>query len=105
MTSTFEMPEYTLWKVIFTAIGAAVFWGKWGRSKLRAYILSEFVAVLPLTAKWRAAVELLIFLALGSVVGIGFANPGNVTQALTAGFGWTGIFTKLPPPQGKRGRS
>jgi len=93
---TFEMPAFTFWKLVFTAIGAAVFWAKWGRSRLRAYVLSDFVALLPLSRRGRAAVELLIFLALGSIVGIGVANPLNVTQAITAGFGWTGIVTKLP---------
>ncbi len=89
----FEVPSFTFWNVVFTAVGAAVFWGKWGRTRLRAYLLSDLVNLLNIDDEWRSAIEFLIFLTLGCLVGIGVVRPTTPTQALTAGFGWTGFFT------------
>jgi hypothetical protein len=89
----FQVPSFTFWNVAFTAVGVAVFWGKWGRTKLQAYILSDLLNLVPVDDKWRSAIEFLIFLTLGCLVGIGIVQPTTPTQALTAGFGWTGFFT------------
>jgi hypothetical protein len=88
----FQIPSFTFWNVTFTAIGAAVYWGKWGRTKLKAYVLSDIVNLMPLDERWRSAIEFSIFLVIGSIVGIAIVQPTNATQALTAGFGWTGLF-------------
>jgi hypothetical protein len=88
----FQTPSFAFWNVAFTAIGAAVYWGKWGRTKLKAYVLSDLVNLIPVEEKWRFAIEFAIFLIIGSVVGIAVVQPTNATQALTAGFGWTGLF-------------
>jgi hypothetical protein len=89
----FQIPSFTFWNIVFTAIGVAVFWGKWGRTKLKAYVLSDLVNLIPVDENWRAAIEFLIFLVLGCLVGIGVAQPTTPTQALSAGLGWTGFFT------------
>jgi len=89
----FQIPSFTFWNVAFTGVGVAVFWGKWGRTKLRAYLLSDLLNLVPVDEKWRAAIEFLVFLTLGCLVGIGIVQPTTPTQALTAGFGWTGFFT------------
>lgn len=86
------MPSFGFWNIVFTAIGAAVFWGKWGRTKLQAYVLSDVLNLLPLETKARSAIEFFIFLILGCLVSIAVVQPHNPTQALTAGFGWTGLF-------------
>jgi hypothetical protein len=90
----FVSPSFTLWNIIYTAIGVAVFWGTWGRSRLQAYVLSDLVTLLGLGPRARAVTEFVIFLVVGCLVGIGVTNPSNPTQALTAGFGWTGFFAK-----------
>ena len=88
----FQVPHFGFWNVVFTAIGAAVYWGKWGRTKLKAYVLSDLIALVPLSPKWRSALEFIIFLTVGCLVGIAVAQPTSPVQALTAGFGWTGLF-------------
>ena len=89
----FVNPEFTTGNILYTAIGAAVFWGKWGRSELRAYYLSDLVAAFNLPRKTRAALEMVIFISLGVVVGIGLTEPTTPAQALVAGLAWTGVFT------------
>ncbi len=79
--------------VIFTAIGAAVLWSKWGRKQLEPYLLPHLVSAFVSNEKTRVVVEFLMFIALGCVVGIGVCTPDNPRQALAAGFGWTGFFT------------
>lgn len=92
----FQSPQFTFWNVMFTAVGAAVFWGKWGRLSLRAFVLSDILNLFPLKGSHRAAIEFVIFMGLGCLVGIGVAQPHNAVQALTAGFGWTGFFSTRP---------
>ncbi len=96
---TFQIPTFTFWNITFTAIGVAIFWGKWGRTKLKAYILSDMVNLFPMSDKWRAAVEFIIFVTLGCLVGIAVAQPTTAAQALTAGLGWTG-FVSRPASRG-----
>jgi hypothetical protein len=90
----FQLPHFGFWNVVFTAIGAAVFWGKWGRTKLKAYVLSDLIALLPVGKKLQCAIEFGVFLILGCLVGIAVVQPTTPTQALTAGFGWTGLFAR-----------
>ena len=92
----FNNPHFTVWNIVYTAIGAAVFWGVWGRTKLKPYILSDVIELLP-WKKYHPLLEFLMFLIIGCVVGIGFADPTNPRQALTAGFGWTGAIARRKP--------
>jgi hypothetical protein len=92
-TNGFEMPNFTLAKVAFTAIGATVYWGLSGRTKLRPFLLPDILKHLP----WKQAhpiLEFLLFLMMGCLVGIGFTDPSNPRQAITAGMGWTGVFVR-----------
>jgi hypothetical protein len=73
-------------KVVYTAIGASVYWGLWGRTKLRPYVLPDLLKFLPLK-RFHPLIEFLVFVAFGCLVGIGFTNPSNPQQALTAGMG------------------
>jgi len=88
----FENPSFTPWGILYTAIGVVVFWGKWGRTELKTYGLSRFVRMF-CKGKPATCIEFLIFVMLGCLVGIGVTSPQNPQQAITAGFGWTGIFT------------
>lgn len=92
----FQAPSFTFWNVVFTSLGAMVFWSKFGRGRLKAYLLSDLLNLIPWQDHWRAAVEFLIFVTLGCVVGIGVVQPSNATQALAAGLGRTGFFTHRP---------
>ena len=90
----FEGPTFTFWNVVYTAIGAMIFWAKWGRTRLKVYALSNIVRLLPIPRIWRNAIEFLVFIFLGCLVGIGLVKPENVAQALTAGLGWTGLLSQ-----------
>lgn len=89
----FEIPPFTFSNVLYTAIGAAIFWTKWGRTKLRAFALSDIIELFyEKDSKRAVALEFIIFIALGCIVGIGLTEPGNARQAFAAGMGWTGLF-------------
>ena len=90
----FHAPVFSLWTIVYTSIGAAIFWGKWGKAKLKAYVLSDLVNLLPCNQKWRGIIEFVIFVALGCLVGVAVVQPTNAAQALTAGLGWTGLVSK-----------
>jgi hypothetical protein len=99
------IPEagFTLANVVYTAIGASVFWAKAGRTGLRPYLLPELVRACGVKGKSRTLVEFLLFVITGCVVGIGVVSPVNATQALTAGFAWTSFFTY--PERGTQGKA
>jgi hypothetical protein len=90
----FQAPAFSFWNIAFTAIGASIFWGKWGRTRLRPYVLSDLIGFLTTNERWRGFLEFAVFLILGCIVGIGVVQPSTATQALTAGFGWTGLFAR-----------
>ena len=91
----FEVPHFTVWTTIYTAIGAAVFWGRAGRTKLKVYYLSYLFDMLRFPdGPLRQVVEFMIFIICGCLIGIGIAKPNTVAQALTAGFAWTSFVAK-----------
>jgi hypothetical protein len=85
---------FTVENILFTAVGSAVYWGLNGRTKLQAFILREVVEWLGFSGATKAVTEFFIFLLLGCLVGIGATQPSSVMQAITAGFGWTGLFAR-----------
>jgi hypothetical protein len=87
----FENPSFHLWSVIYTALGATLFWSKWGREKLKAYFLSELIEMFVKSDRARMVIELIVFVSLGCLVGIGIVRPQNIPQAFSAGLGWTGL--------------
>lgn len=87
----FENPSFHLWSVIYAALGATLFWSKWGRERLRAYYLSELVEILVKDERARIAIELVLFVTIGCLVAVGIVRPQNIPQAFTAGLGWTGL--------------
>jgi len=94
----FEGPVFTLWGVIYTAAGAAIYWNWLGRDKLEAFSLSRTWSLLPINSVLRSILEFLIFIILGVLIGIGFTNPKNPRQAITAGFAWTSVFGAVKKP-------
>jgi hypothetical protein len=81
----------------FASIGAGLFYMQWGRSNLRAFQLSDFLDTFNLEVNTRHRLELLIFVAIGTVIAMGVAKPANVQQAFSAGLGWTGLAAKPGP--------
>lgn len=91
----FEAPHFTFWNVFFTAFGAAVFWGRAGRVKLKVYYLSYLFDMVKFEdGVKRQVVEFLIFIVFGCLIGIGIAKPSTVAQSLTGGFAWTSFVAK-----------
>ena len=82
-------------KITYTAVGSAIFWGRWGYKRLRPFVLADLIALLPGSHMQKTALEFLIFVALGCFVGIGIVDPQTPAQAISAGFGWTGLFGKI----------
>lgn len=90
----FDVPEFTLAKVCFTAIGCMGYWSLKGRDELRSFALSEVIAHLPIQSpNRRYLVEVLCFITLGCLVGIAVTDPHSARQAIAAGVAWTGVFT------------
>jgi hypothetical protein len=79
----------------YTAIGAVVSWSKYGREKLRVFFLSKVLDIFfdSDEGKFRAIIELLIFIILGCIVSMSFVSPITSAQAITAGLGWTGLLS------------
>jgi len=85
---------FTAANLFFAAVGASVFWGINGRTKLRAFILGDIIDWFGLSEKNRAPIEFIVFVSLACVVGVAVTQPISATQAITAGFGWTGLFAR-----------
>jgi hypothetical protein len=91
----FEVPHFSFWTVFYTAVGAAIFWGRTGRTKLRVYYLSYVFDMINFPEGLsRQVIEFSIFIVFGCLIGIGIAKPSTVAQALTAGFAWTSFVAK-----------
>lgn len=80
----------------YIVLGILVSWSKYGREKLRIYFLSNILDIFDSeSGKARQLVELIIFVLVGYIISAGIVVPTTPIQALTAGFGWTGILTTL----------
>jgi hypothetical protein len=95
--SIFEAPFFCFWNVVYTALGAAIFWGKLGGSKqkIKAYVLSDLLEKMEIHPSIRIVAEFVIFVTFGCLIGIGIVKPINVPQAIAAGLGWTGLLSKI----------
>lgn len=85
---------FTVANLFFAAVGASVFWGINGRTRLRAFILRDLIDWFDLKQQNRVPFEFAIFISLGCVVGVAVTQPISAIQAITAGFGWTGLFAR-----------
>jgi hypothetical protein len=89
----FEVPSFSFSQIFFTGVGAVVYWSVRGRKELKCYGLPGILQQLP-GKRWHPFIELALFVVFGCIVGIAFTDPANPRQAITAGMGWTGVFTK-----------
>ena len=83
-----------IWNAVFTFIGALILWCREGPGKLKIYYFSEIVDRLPLHPNARYFIQLLLFLTVGTIVGLALTQPVNPRQAITAGLAWTALFSK-----------
>ena len=65
-----------------------------GRKGIRPYALSNLIELFSLSKRATTILEFLVFLALGVAAGIAIVQPVNAPQAIAAGLGWTGLFTR-----------
>lgn len=80
---------------VITAIGAALLWGRLGRTKVKAYVLSAWLdSFMPADGFVRVTVEVVLFVLLGTFLSLGLCAPVTFAQALGAGFGWTSLVAK-----------
>jgi hypothetical protein len=89
-------PISSAWLFFYAGLGAIVLWGKLGKDKRKAYVLGDLLDKLlpPTWIKTRVTSELLIFVALGSVVAVSLVQPATTAQAVAAGLGWTGLASR-----------
>jgi hypothetical protein len=80
----------------YTALGAVFLWGRWGRTKLKTYVLSDIVALFPISDGVKHILEFLIFIVFGGIVGVALTNPMTPAQAIVAGLGWTSLLVRRP---------
>lgn len=85
--------DWQAWAV--TGLGSLLLWGRLGRTKVRAYVLSPFLdSFMKDEGFLRVSVEVLLFVGFGTILALGICQPESFTQALGAGFGWTSLVAK-----------
>jgi uncharacterized membrane protein YbjE (DUF340 family) len=84
--------DLPLW--VYAAVGIVILWGKMKKNQRNVYALTELVGQLISNAKLRVCAELVVFLAIGSVVAMGIIDPTTPAQAFAAGLGWTSLTTR-----------
>lgn len=84
----------------FTALGVLILYARWGKAGLKFYVPKDFVKTLNLSADRTTQIELALFVIVGTIVAMAFADPQNARQSITAGLGWTG-FCAVPHKAGK----
>ena len=90
----FEVPDFGIDKVAFTAIGVFVLWATWGTGGLSVKHLNTALSQLGIPSSWLFLVEFGVTMVSGVVVAIAFVEPETAQQAIAAGMGWTGLVTR-----------
>ena|SRR5947207_2163593 len=89
---------YTWQNLLFVAAGALLAWCKLGDKQVAVYGLGKVWDKLGVSGRKRDIFELISFILMGWLVGIGFTQPINVYQAFAAGLGWTGFVSAAKNP-------
>ena len=90
----FDVPEFGLDKVVFTAMGVFVLWASWGTGGLSFKHLNIALSQLGIPPDWLILVEFGVTMVSGVVVAIAFVEPQTAQQAIAAGMGWTGLIAR-----------
>ncbi|CAG9193399.1 conserved hypothetical protein [Burkholderia gladioli] len=92
LTNT-ALADWHAW--VITSIGAGLLWGRLGRTKVKAYVLSAWLdTFMRSDGFWRVTVEVVLFVGVGTFLALGLCSPSTFAQALGAGFGWTSLVAK-----------
>ena len=87
---------YDFNSVFFTAVGVIVLWGKLGPDRMKVYALSNLIRTLVSSDRLTVSLEFAVFLFIGVVAAVGIVQPTTIAQAISAGLGWTGLFSHAP---------
>ena len=79
---------------VYTVLGAIFLWGRWGRKRLKVYVLADLIELLPAPDSLKHVLEFFIFILLGGFIGVALTNPVTAPQAIAAGLGWTSMLAK-----------
>lgn len=90
----FEIPNFELPAVLFTAFGVVLLWARLGHNQIRIFALSKLVDQLPCSKNTALVLELVVFSVIGVIVAISFIKPTSAAQAIAAGMGWTGLLSE-----------
>ena len=75
-----------------TALGVLILWAIKGQEELQVVKLANFIALFCEKDSLKAQqIEFVLFIVIGSAVGLIVADPETKRQALIAGLAWTGI--------------
>lgn len=95
-TGIWSSVVWPIWSLcLFTAVGTAVLYAKLNSRKTQ----QKIYALTPILERWvpdekvRYALEPLVFIVLGTAVGLFFGQPVNPAQAIAAGLGFTAAFS------------
>jgi hypothetical protein len=98
-----QFVTFQFWShALFAFLGAGLFYMQWGRSHLRPFALGDLLDTFNLSEKLRYRVEMLVFVVIGTIIALGIAKPVNVSQAFSAGLGWTGVAARPAPGHNPR---
>ena len=86
--------EGPFWNAAFTAIGAAVLWCREDPKSLKVYYLGDLVDKLPGSATFKYFAQFVVFVSMGTLIGLALTQPINPQQSITAGLAWTTIFAR-----------
>ena len=101
----FQVPEFTAWKVLLTAIGASTIWSRWSRQeRLKAVAISALLSHLGAKGRWFIVLEFVLFVGIGVVLAIVIIDPLTARHAFAAGLGWTGLLAQVES-KGEQGKA
>lgn len=86
------MYGWSVFRFAFAAFGVLILYARWGKDALRIYVPRDLLKTFHLSKDVATRWEFTLFLLVGCVVAVIFADPKNPQQAITAGLGWTGFF-------------
>jgi len=91
------------WSLVgYSALGVLVLASRQGHEGLRIWVPGKLIS----TFKWHdnrnTQVEFVVFIVIGSLIGIVVGGPDTPRQAVAAGLGWTGLLTVPNSPASKR---
>ena len=75
----------------FTALGVFLLYSRWGKDGLKYYVPRDLLKTIHLSVDLNSQVEFIIFMIMGTVVDMAFAEPDTARQSIAAGIGWTGL--------------